>query len=187
MDTETLKRVKQALPAYQSRQIDATLKLLDDHNTVPFIARYRKEMTGDLNEVEIRDIQDEANRISKLQQRKQEVLNQISEQHQLTAKLTVAIKATTQLQQVEDLYLPYKQKRRTKRLSQKTPAFIRWHSGYCNLNVRPLRRLRVNISMMRFLIWIVFWRGFMKFWPKRLVTALNFGTGFAGILNETGF
>ncbi len=72
METETLKLIKQALPAYKSHQIDVTLDLLNDHNTVPFIARYRKEMTGNLDEVEIREIQDEANRISKLQQRKQE-------------------------------------------------------------------------------------------------------------------
>lgn len=114
METETLKLIKQALPAYKSRQIDVTLDLLNDNNTVPFIARYRKEMTGNLDEVEIREIQDEANRISKLQQRKQEVLNQISEQGKLTAKLSTAINAAAQMQQVEDLYLPYKQKRRTK-------------------------------------------------------------------------
>ncbi|GAX03276.1 transcription accessory protein [Secundilactobacillus pentosiphilus] len=114
METETLKLIKQALPAYKSHQIDVTLDLLNDNNTVPFIARYRKEMTGNLDEVEIREIQDEANRISKLQQRKQEVLKQISEQGKLTAKLSAAINAATQMQQVEDLYLPYKQKRRTK-------------------------------------------------------------------------
>lgn len=114
MDNETLTLIKQALPAYKGRQIDVTLDLLNDNNTVPFIARYRKEMTGNLDEVEIREIQDEAHRISKLQQRKQEVLNQISEQGKLTAQLSSAIKAATQLQQVEDLYLPYKQKRRTK-------------------------------------------------------------------------
>lgn len=114
MEIETRKLIKQALPAYKGHQIDVTLDLLDDNNTVPFIARYRKEMTGNLDEVEIREIQDEANRITKLQQRKQEVLNQISEQGKLTAKLSATINAATQMQQVEDLYLPYKQKRRTK-------------------------------------------------------------------------
>lgn len=114
MNPETIKLIKQALPAYKGHQIDVTLDLLNDNNTVPFIARYRKEMTGNLDEVEIREIQDEANRISKLQQRKQEVLNQITEQGKLTDKLAAEINAATVMQQVEDLYLPYKQKRRTK-------------------------------------------------------------------------
>ncbi len=114
MDTETINLIKQALPAFKSHQVDATLELLNDNNTVPFIARYRKEMTGNLDEVEIREIQDEASRIVKLQQRKGEVINQITEQGKLTPSLEKQINAATQLQQVEDLYLPYKQKRRTK-------------------------------------------------------------------------
>lgn len=114
MDTETINLIKQALPAFKSHQVDATLELLNDNNTVPFIARYRKEMTGNLDEVEIREIQDEASRIVKLQQRKGEVINQITEQEKLTPALEKQINAATQLQQVEDLYLPYKQKRRTK-------------------------------------------------------------------------
>lgn len=114
MEPEIVERVKQTLSQYKARQVETTLKLLSENNTVPFIARYRKEMTGNLDEVAIREIQDEANRITKLQQRKREVLNQISEQGNLTPGLTKQINAATQLQQVEDLYLPYKQKRQTK-------------------------------------------------------------------------
>lgn len=107
MDTETINLVKKALPNYKGRQIDATLDLLNDNNTVPFIARYRKEMTGNLDEVEIREIQDEANRISKLQQRKHEVIKQITEQGKITTQLTQQINQASQLQQVEDIYLPF--------------------------------------------------------------------------------
>ncbi|MTV82358.1 Tex family protein [Secundilactobacillus folii] len=133
MDDETIKLIKQALPAYKGRQIDVTLNLLNDNNTVPFIARYRKEMTGNLDEVEIREIQDEAKRISKLQQRKQEVLKLITEEEKLTPALANSIQAATQMQQVEDLYLPYKQKRRTKATIAKDAGlypFAQWVLQY---------------------------------------------------------
>ncbi|GAX08590.1 transcription accessory protein [Secundilactobacillus silagincola] len=147
METETLTLIKQALPAYKSHQIDVTLDLLNDHNTVPFIARYRKEMTGNLDEVEIREIQDEANRISKLQQRKQEVLNQISEQEKLTPKLSAAIKAATQMQQVEDLYLPYKQKRRTKATIAKDAGLYplaQWVLQFKRDPIEPVAKRYIN-------------------------------------------
>lgn len=88
--------------------------MLDEGDTVPFIARYRKERTSNLAEVEIRDIQDAAHRIQTLDKRKQEVIKIIDEQQQLTPELKKKIEQAPVLQQVEDLYLPYKQKRRTK-------------------------------------------------------------------------
>ncbi|KRM75487.1 Tex family protein [Secundilactobacillus collinoides] len=114
MDKEIINLVKKSLTNYQGRQIDATLELLGDNNTVPFIARYRKERTGNLDEVQIREIQDEATRIEKLVHRQEEVKNQIESQGKLTPQLRKTIDSATQLQQVEDLYLPYKQKRKTK-------------------------------------------------------------------------
>src|SRR5699024_2103076 len=87
---------------------------LDEGNTVPFVARYRKEMTGGLDEVKIKAIQDKWNYALNLQERKQEVLRIIDEQGKLTEELSAEIKAATQLQRVEDLYRPYKQKRRTR-------------------------------------------------------------------------
>ncbi|WP_119326201.1 Tex family protein [Companilactobacillus musae] len=106
--------VHQQLNQYRVQQIKAVLTLLDEGNTVPFIARYRKEKTGTLDEVAIRDIEDEAHRLMKLNQRRQDVLKLIQEQGKLTPKLKEQLEQATVLQQVEDLYLPYKQKRRTK-------------------------------------------------------------------------
>lgn len=98
----------------KSTQVDAVIKLLEDGNTVPFIARYRKEATGSLDEVQIKTIEDRFNYIQQLEQRKEEVLRLIDEQGKLTEELSVAIQSATVLQRVEDLYRPYKQKRRTK-------------------------------------------------------------------------
>jgi len=112
--SDLAKPVQQQLSQYRVQQIQAVLTLLDESNTVPFIARYRKEQTGSLDEVAIRDIEDEAHRLLKLNQRRQEVLKIITEQGKLTPALKQNLAHATVLQQVEDLYLPYKQKRRTK-------------------------------------------------------------------------
>ena len=95
-------------------QAEAVIKLLEDGNTVPFIARYRKEATGSLDEVQIKEIEDRYHYIQQVEQRKEEVLRLIDEQGKLTEELAVSIKEATVLQRVEDLYRPYKQKRRTK-------------------------------------------------------------------------
>jgi len=106
--------VHKQMNKYKSQQIKAVLELLDEGNTVPFIARYRKERTGTLDEVAIRDIEDEAHRLMKLNQRREDVINLIQEQGKLTPKLKKQLEEATVLQQVEDLYLPYKQKKQTK-------------------------------------------------------------------------
>lgn len=95
-------------------QAEAVIKLLEDGNTVPFIARYRKEATGSLDEVQIKSIEDRYHYIQQLEQRKEEVIRLIDEQGKLTEELQASIQAATVLQRVEDLYRPYKQKRRTK-------------------------------------------------------------------------
>lgn len=94
--------------------VKEVIDLLTEGNTVPFIARYRKEQTGGLDEVEIKAIEDRYHYITQLEERKEEVLRLIDEQGKLTDELTADIKAATQLQRLEDLYRPYKQKRRTK-------------------------------------------------------------------------
>ncbi|CAM3225818.1 Tex family protein [Lactiplantibacillus plajomi] len=114
MDEQIIALVDRQLTQYQPKQIKAVLDLMADGNTVPFIARYRKERTGDLDEVAIRDIKANYDRLAALQGRKADVIKLIDEQHQLTPALTKAINAAEKLQDVEDLYLPYKQKRRTK-------------------------------------------------------------------------
>lgn len=100
--------------AIKPGQADAVIKLLEEGNTVPFIARYRKEATGSLDEVQIKAVEDRYHYIQQLEQRKEEVIRLIQEQDKLTPELEQAIQAATVLQRVEDLYRPYKQKRRTK-------------------------------------------------------------------------
>lgn len=114
MDTMLAEKIHRDLPKIRVNQINETLKMLDEGDTVPFIARYRKERTANLDEVQIRDIQTSAHRIQTLDKRKAEVIKIIDEQNQLTPGLKKQLEAATVLQQVEDLYLPYKQKRRTK-------------------------------------------------------------------------
>ncbi len=96
------------------KQVQSTIELLDDENTVPFIARYRKEVTGGLDEEQIRAIEDRIRYLRILEDRKQTVLKSIEEQGKLTDELREKIEAATRLQEVEDLYLPYKPKRRTR-------------------------------------------------------------------------
>jgi uncharacterized protein len=100
--------------SFSFKQVNSVISLLEEGNTVPFIARYRKEMTGTLNEVQIRAIMDRWNYIQNLEQRKEEVLRLIEEQGKLTKELYRSITSADRLQVVEDLYRPYKQKRRTK-------------------------------------------------------------------------
>ena len=95
-------------------QVARTVELLDEDNTVPFIARYRKEVTGSLDEEQIRAIQARLGYLRNLEKRKTTVLKSIADQDKLTPELEAAIQAATMLQAVEDLYLPYKPKRRTR-------------------------------------------------------------------------
>lgn len=101
------------LTEYSNKQIKVVLDLLADGNTVPFIARYRKEATDSLDEVSIRTIEERHQYLTNLEKRKEEVLHSIEEQGELSSELESEIKKATQLQRVEDLYLPYRQKRRT--------------------------------------------------------------------------
>jgi uncharacterized protein len=106
------------LVAKETKMNENTIKkviaLFDEGNTVPFIARYRKEMTGGLDEVDIKLIQDKWEYAQNLMQRKEEVIRIIADQGKLTEELEKEIQAAQQLQKVEDLYRPYKQKRRTR-------------------------------------------------------------------------
>jgi uncharacterized protein len=98
----------------KAHQVENTIKLLDEGATVPFVARYRKELTGDLDETVIRDILERMNYLRNLQKRKEEVLKSIEEQDKLTEELKGKILKAEKLQEVEDLYLPYKRKKKTK-------------------------------------------------------------------------
>jgi uncharacterized protein len=96
------------------RGLVAVIELLDDGGTVPFIARYRKEATGNLDEVQIRDIEEKLAYFRELQDRRATILSSISEQGKLTDELKARIEATLDKSELEDLYLPYRPKRRTK-------------------------------------------------------------------------
>src|SRR5690625_1001453 len=98
----------------KERIIKQVITLLDEGNTVPFIARYRKEATGGLDEVQIKTIQDSWTYAVQLSERKEEVIRLIDEQGKLTEELQQEIARATKLQRVEDLYRPYRQKRRTR-------------------------------------------------------------------------
>lgn len=98
----------------QQKQVANTLKLLSDGATVPFISRYRKEMTGGLSEVDIQEIQLQFEKLTELEKRKESVLKSIEEQGKLTPELKKRIDGCMTLTEVEDIYLPFKPKRRTR-------------------------------------------------------------------------
>lgn len=110
---EIIEKIAEDLHLKES-QIQKVLDLAAQGNTIPFIARYRKEMTGNLDEVEIKSIIDLDKNLTALAERKATVLAKIEGQGKLTAELQEAIEAASKLADVEELYLPYKEKRRTK-------------------------------------------------------------------------
>ncbi len=99
---------------FTEKQVRHVIQLTEEGNTVPFIARYRKEWTGSLDEVQIRTILERWQYMMQLEDRKEEVLRLIDEKGKLTEELRQQIVKATKLQEVEDLYRPYKEKRRTK-------------------------------------------------------------------------
>lgn len=120
MDQQIVQLVSRRLPKLREKQVGTALDLMDRGNTIPFIARYRKEMTGTLDEVQLQAVRDEYRHVVSLRDRQQTVLAKIKEEGKLTPALEKQIKSATDLQKVEDLYLPYKQKRQTK--AQKAKA-----------------------------------------------------------------
>lgn len=98
----------------REKQVQNTVQLLDEGNTIPFIARYRKEVTGELNEEVLRQLEERLNYLRALESRKEEVIRIIGEQEKLTPELEQTIRKAVKLQEVEDLYRPYKPKRRTR-------------------------------------------------------------------------
>ena len=96
------------------RQVEKTIELLEQGATVPFIARYRKEVTGSLNEVQITAIRDLLLKLKEIDKRRETILASIQEQGKLTPELEKQIQAAATMTELEDLYLPYKPKRRTR-------------------------------------------------------------------------
>ena len=98
----------------RDEQINNTIKLIDEGNTIPFIARYRKEMTGEMSDVTLRAFFDKLTYLRNLQSRKDDVIRIIDEQGKLTPEIKINIEKANTLQEVEDIYAPYKQKKRTR-------------------------------------------------------------------------
>ena len=98
----------------KENQVEATIKLIDDGNTIPFIARYRKEATGGLSDEILRTLGERLTYLRNLEERKQEVVNSIDGQGKLTDEIVIALETAQTLAEVEDIYRPYKQKKRTR-------------------------------------------------------------------------
>ena len=114
IEQRALDIVKQELNQYSSKQIDTVLALLEDGNTVPFIARYRKDQTGSLDEVQIREIEERNRYLVNFEKRKDEVIRLIDEQEKLTDEILNDLMKAKTLTALEDIYRPFKQKKRTK-------------------------------------------------------------------------
>ena len=95
-------------------QVEAAVKLIDEGNTIPFIARYRKEATGGLSDETLRDLGERLTYLRNLEQRKEEVVKSIEEQGKLTDEIIQAVAISKTLAEVEDIYRPYKQKKKTR-------------------------------------------------------------------------
>ena len=107
------KKIAEELEIKES-QVEAAVKLIDDGNTIPFIARYRKEATGNLSDEILRDLDDRLKYLRNLEARKEEIIRLIDEQGKLTDELTIKIASTMVLSELEDIYRPYKPKKRTR-------------------------------------------------------------------------
>lgn len=103
----------------KTSQINAAIKLIDEGNTIPFIARYRKEATGNMKDEQLRDLNDKLIYVRNLIKRQNEIKNSIEEQGKMTPELSLAIDKVEKLQEIEDIYLPYKQKKRTRAMIAK--------------------------------------------------------------------
>ena len=98
----------------KDKQVEATIKLIDEGNTIPFIARYRKEVTGGLSDETLRELGERLNYLRNLEQRKEEIIKSIDEQGKLTDEILQTIAISKTLSEVEDIYRPYKQKKKTR-------------------------------------------------------------------------
>jgi protein Tex len=150
LSPEILLHIAQALNV-PMKGLVATIELLDEGGTVPFIARYRKEATGNLDEIQIRAIEEKLLYFRELQDRKETILASIQEQGKLTEELKAQIERSVEKSEIEDLYLPFKPKRRTK-------ATIAREKGYEPLALYLCRRASR--------IWKTRWKAHGTLWPR---------------------
>lgn len=119
-------------------QVNNTIKLIDEGNTIPFIARYRKEMTGEMSDVTLREFHDKLMYLRNLQSRKDDVVRIIEEQGKLTEEIKINIEKAHTLQEVEDIYAPYKQKKRTRATIAKEKGLEDLALAILNTNIENL-------------------------------------------------
>ena len=119
----------------RDEQINNTIKLIDEGNTIPFIARYRKEMTGEMSDVTLRAFFDKLTYLRNLQSRKDDVIRIIDEQGKLTPEIKINIEKANTLQEVEDIYAPYKQKKRTRATIAKEKGLEKLALDILNKNI----------------------------------------------------
>lgn len=112
----------------QRWQVEAAVKLIDEGNTIPFISRYRKEATGSLNDEVLRNLYERLNYLRGLEDKKNQVLGSIQEQGKLTEELKAQILAAETLVAVDDLYRPYRPKRRTRLPLPRKKAWNAWQT-----------------------------------------------------------
>jgi len=117
-------------------QVESVVQLLDEGNTIPFITRYRKERTGGLDEEVLRTVQERVGQLRQLADRKRTVLKSIENQGKLTDDLRAAIVAADNPKRLEDLYLPYKPKKRTLATAAREKGLEPWPSR-CGIRTRP--------------------------------------------------
>ena len=109
----------------QQNYVDNVIQLIDEGNTIPFIARYRKELHGAMDDTTLRTLAERLEYLRNLDERRETIINSISEQGKLTDELAAAISEATTLAALEDLYRPYKQKRRTRATVAKEKGLLR--------------------------------------------------------------
>lgn len=150
---ETLVHIKTIAQKFRLHdwQVENTLRLFDDGATIPFISRYRKEMTGSLNEVQLTEIRDEYERLKELEKRREAVIKSIEEQEKMTPELLAKINAALTMSQLEDLYLPFRPKRKTRASVARAKGLEPWHSGCLN-------RARVTLKQRLKSTWVIMWK-----------------------------
>ncbi len=122
----------------KDEQIKNVIKLIDEGNTIPFIARYRKEMTGEMSDITLRAFNDKLTYLRNLQSRKEDVLRIIEEQGKLTSDIKVNVEKANTLQEVEDIYAPFKQKKRTRAIIAKEKGLENLALDILNKNISSI-------------------------------------------------
>ena len=130
----------------REQQVSAAISLLDGGATVPFVARYRKEATGALDDTQLRTLEERLSYLRELDERRADILDSIGQQGKLDAALKHAIDAADSKARLEDLYLPYRPKRRTKAQIAREAASNRWQSRFSRGPTKARSRWLADMS-----------------------------------------